>query len=87
MKRVSSVVSAVDMDGYFMAANATAKRISSGKVRVLPDSANGCSYDVREKSQERSESRLSLEGVEEFQYRLASCRSRKPAFGHCCDRP
>ncbi|KAF5751866.1 hypothetical protein HS088_TW02G00885 [Tripterygium wilfordii] len=92
MKRVSSVVSAADMAVYFMAANSAAKRISGGKVRALPESAGGCSHDVREKSPERSESRLSFEGMEEFQvpefkYRLASCRSRKPALETIREEP
>ncbi|KAF5745218.1 hypothetical protein HS088_TW07G00801 [Tripterygium wilfordii] len=92
MKRVSSVVTAADMAVYFMVANSAAKRISGGKLKVLPESGGGRSDDVGENSPERIESGLSFEGVEEFQvsefkYRIASCRSRKPALETIREEP
>ncbi|GMN38695.1 hypothetical protein TIFTF001_007929 [Ficus carica] len=40
MRRVNSVITAADMAVFFLAANSAAKRISGGKVRILPDSGN-----------------------------------------------
>ncbi|XP_038875190.1 uncharacterized protein LOC120067712 [Benincasa hispida] len=84
MKRVNSVVTAADLATFFMAANSAARRISSGKVRVLQENWN------QQESVEESEARprisdgnegprLSLEGIEGFpMHRLSVCRSRKP---------
>jgi hypothetical protein len=88
MKRVNSVVTAADMAALFMAANSAAKRISGGKVRILPDSGGG-----RQEAAEESGSRLSLEGVDEglaspeFNYRLSVCRSRKPGLETITEEP
>ncbi|EXB65606.1 hypothetical protein L484_025872 [Morus notabilis] len=48
MRRVNSVITAADLAMFFMAANSAAKRISGGKVRILPDS--GVSNNTRELS-------------------------------------
>lgn len=93
MKRVNSIVTAADMAVVFMAANSAAKRISGGKVRILPDSGSGgaqkeaSSYAAAEvEESDVRGSRLSLEeGVEglsglEMKYRLSVCRSRKPVL-------
>ncbi|KAJ4821889.1 hypothetical protein Tsubulata_048538 [Turnera subulata] len=98
MKRASAVVSAADMAVFFMAANSAAKRISGvkSKIRVLPES--GGVGNVQEISsqgssdQEGGSSRLSLEGVEEFQmqeykYRLSVCRSKKPMLETIKEEP
>ncbi|KAE8692361.1 hypothetical protein F3Y22_tig00110840pilonHSYRG00158 [Hibiscus syriacus] len=71
MKRLNSVVTAGDMAVLFMAANASAKRISSGE-------ATGNIGNEEESS--TGGSKLSLEGVEEFKYRLSVCRSRNPSL-------
>ncbi|XP_039072121.1 uncharacterized protein LOC120219377 [Hibiscus syriacus] len=78
MKRLNSVVTAADMAVLFMAANASAKRISCGNVSNEEESSMGGP-------------KLSLEGVEEFKYRLSVCRSRKPSLEtikeeHVCSR-
>ncbi|XP_059448623.1 uncharacterized protein LOC132179848 [Corylus avellana] len=79
------------MAALFMAANSAAKRISGGKVRILPDSEGG-----REEvgaAAEESGSRLSLEGVDEvfaspeFKFRLSVCRSRKPGLETITEEP
>ncbi|GAV83424.1 DUF4228 domain-containing protein, partial [Cephalotus follicularis] len=96
MRRVNSVVTAVDMAALFMAANSAAKRISGAtKVRISPESG---SRDVQERRHERDErleegenggSALILEGfpLREFQYRLVSCRSRKPMLETIKEEP
>ncbi|PRQ40221.1 hypothetical protein RchiOBHm_Chr4g0433741 [Rosa chinensis] len=88
MRRLSSIVTAADMTIFFIAANSAAKRISGGKVRILPEAQAVQNDEEEEKSQSgdgegQGPARLSLDGVEglqvaEFQYRLAACRSRKP---------
>ncbi|KAG4202276.1 hypothetical protein ERO13_A05G317100v2 [Gossypium hirsutum] len=83
MKRLNSVITAADMAILFMAANSSAKRISSGKVRVLPETGNV----EEEKEKSMGGSRLSLEGVEEFKHRLSVCRSRKPSLETIKEEP
>ncbi|XP_061365046.1 uncharacterized protein LOC133308441 [Gastrolobium bilobum] len=96
MRRVNSVVTAADMAVFFLAANSAAKRISAGKVRVIPD--NGGRGGQQDKSAEESSEamsvennvvpRLSLEGVDSgFQYRLNCCRSRKPVLETINEEP
>ncbi|KAG2700795.1 hypothetical protein I3843_06G013400 [Carya illinoinensis] len=95
MRRVNSIITAADMAIVFMAANSAAKRISGGKVRILPESGTSgkqeeaSSYEAAAAAVEESEvrgSRLSLEdGIEglsglEMKYRLSVCRSRKPVL-------
>ncbi|KAL6190398.1 hypothetical protein ACLB2K_036796 [Fragaria x ananassa] len=96
MKRLSSIVTAADMTIFFIAANSAAKRISGGKVRILPE-AQAVQNNDKENNQSsdregESPARLSLDGVEglqvaEFQYRLAACRSRKPLLETIKEEP
>lgn len=95
MRRLSSIVTAADMTVFFIAANSAAKRISGGKVRILPEAQavqNDSTSEEEEKSQGQGPLRLSLDGVEglqvaEFQYRLAACRSRKPLLETIKEEP
>ena len=98
MRRLSSIVTAADMTIFFIAANSAAKRISGGKVMILPEAqALHKNVDEEEKSQSgdgegEAPLRLSLDGVEglqvaEFQYRLAACRSRKPLLETIKEEP
>ncbi|KAK8479524.1 hypothetical protein V6N13_074984 [Hibiscus sabdariffa] len=77
MRRLNSVVTAADVAVLFMAANASAKRISSGKA----------TENVNEEESSTEGSKLSLEGVEEFKYRLSVCRSRKPSLETIKEEP
>ncbi|KAI3453092.1 hypothetical protein Pfo_009755 [Paulownia fortunei] len=78
MRRVNSVVTASDVAVFLMAANSAPKRISGGySVRISPEAAALTVDD----SSEDGRPRLSLEGVApEYQYRLAVCRSKRPAW-------
>ncbi|KAF4394271.1 hypothetical protein F8388_005905 [Cannabis sativa] len=103
MRRVNSIVTAADLAVFFMAANSAAKRISGGKVRILPESGagNGKVGNCVEQSggdedQEKGQttSSLSFDGLEafdqivpEFKYRLAACRSRKPMLETIREEP
>ncbi|XP_030499746.2 uncharacterized protein LOC115715087 [Cannabis sativa] len=103
MRRVNSIVTAADLAVFFMAANSAAKRISGGKVRILPESGagNGKVGNFVEQSggdedQEKGQttSSLSFDGLEafdqivpEFKYRLAACRSRKPMLETIKEEP
>lgn len=95
MRRVNSAVAAADMAVFFMAANSAAKRISAGKVRILPE---GVAADIDQSVKDEGEGeaggpRLSLDGIEgfdqvsEFKYRLAACRSRKPMLETIKEEP
>ncbi|KAI4313837.1 hypothetical protein L6164_026786 [Bauhinia variegata] len=96
IRRVNSIVTAPDMAVFFMAANSAAKRISGGKVGVLPDNSGGVAQQQQQVVEESSEvvsvdngvPRLSLDGVESgFQYRLSYCRSRKPVLETISEEP
>ncbi|XP_041009874.1 uncharacterized protein LOC121253986 [Juglans microcarpa x Juglans regia] len=99
MKRVNSMVTAADMAVFFMAANSAAKRISGGKVGILPESGfaqEGATLAAAAATTEEGEiggSRLSLDaGIEElsvpeFKYRLSVCRSRKPLLETIKEEP
>ncbi|XP_061991067.1 uncharacterized protein LOC133709367 [Rosa rugosa] len=97
MRRLSSIVTAADMTIFFIAANSAAKRISGGKVRILPEAQAVQNDEEEEKSQSgdgegQGPARLILDGVEglqvaEFQYRLAACRSRKPMLETIKEEP
>lgn len=98
MKRLNSMVTAADMTVLFMAANSAAKRISGGKVRILPDTSTDAQATEPETSaavnarETVDGSRLNLEEVEgfqaaEFKYRLAACRSRKPMLETIKEEP
>ena len=90
------MVTAADIAVPFMAANSAAKRISGGKIRVLPaeggggESHWGESGEVKPHSMgvENEVPRLSLEGVESgFPNRLSYCRSRKPVLETINEEP
>ncbi|GMY18497.1 hypothetical protein FCV25MIE_13736 [Fagus crenata] len=94
MKRVNSMVIATDMAMLFIVANSAAKRISGGKIGILPVSGGGDtqSVAVAAEGSEVEGPRLSLEGVEgfsapEFQFRLSVCRSRKPMLETIKEEP
>lgn len=75
---------------FFMAANSAAKRISGGKVYVMPENARvSAAAEAEGNSQgENGGPRLSLDGVESgFQYRLTYCRSRKPVLETINEEP
>ncbi|KAL6295148.1 hypothetical protein ACE6H2_003290 [Prunus campanulata] len=80
MRRLSSIVTAADMAVFFMAANSAAKRISGGKVRILPENGREGGEMVGAESGKESLDdqdqdgrgdqgplRLSLDGVEGLQ--------------------
>jgi hypothetical protein len=92
MRRVNSIVTAADMAVLFMAANSAAKRISGGKVRILPESgAGGNKSEVAEAESNVKEESDEVEGfdqvVPEFKFRLAACRSRKPMLETIKEEP
>ncbi|RVX12629.1 hypothetical protein CK203_011678 [Vitis vinifera] len=96
MKRVNSVVTAADMAVYLLAANSAAKRISGGKVRILPESGGDGSEEVAVATaaveNEAGCSRLNLDEVEgfpvsEYKYRLAMFRSKKPLLETIREEP
>ncbi|KAJ9708336.1 hypothetical protein PVL29_000402 [Vitis rotundifolia] len=96
MKRVNSVVTAADMAVYLLAANSAAKRISGGKVRILPESgadgSEAAAVATAAVENEAGCSRLNLDEVEgfpvsEYQYRLAMCRSKKPLLETIREEP
>ncbi|KAL5553368.1 hypothetical protein UlMin_040769 [Ulmus minor] len=76
MKRVNAIVTAADMAVFFMAANSAAKRISGGKIGILPETS-GCvgnakdvmevvDYQEIENGDHDQGMGLSLDGVEGF---------------------
>ncbi|KAE8691987.1 hypothetical protein F3Y22_tig00110864pilonHSYRG00346 [Hibiscus syriacus] len=73
MKRLNSVVTAADVALFFVAAKSSGKIISSGNINDEESSTEG--------------SKLRLEGVEEFKYRLSVCRSRKPSLETIKEEP
>lgn len=89
MKKLNSAVSAADMGALLLTANAAAKRVSGGKVRmILPE------YDVEEKENMAMESqpKLNLDDIEEysspeFVHRLSMCRSKKPLLETIAEEP
>ncbi|KAG2709500.1 hypothetical protein I3843_05G221300 [Carya illinoinensis] len=98
MKRVNSMVTAADMTVFFMAANSAAKRISGGKIGILPDSRfaqDGAALAAAATAEdgEIGGSRLSLDaGIDElsmpeFKYRISVCRSRKPLLETIKEEP
>lgn len=94
MRRVNSIITAADMAVFFMTANSVTKRISTSKVRTLPEVAVGTeavSVDSWPEN-ESGQSRLSFEEVggfpiTEFHYRSAMCRSRKPMLDTITEEP
>ena len=102
MRRLNSVVTAADLAVLFMAANSASKRISGGKVRILPESGgdggSGIEANYVDNDHHQTDNKgtttLSLDGVEgfdqvvpEFKYRLAACRSRKPMLETIKEEP
>lgn len=91
MRRVNSIVTAADMAVLFMAANSAAKRISGGKVRILPESGGGNTSGVAEAESNLKEESDEVDRfdqvVPEFKYRLAACRSRKPMLETIKEEP
>ncbi|KAF7822284.1 uncharacterized protein G2W53_027739 [Senna tora] len=81
MKRVNSRVTAADMGALLLTANAAAKRVCDGKVKILPE---------KEKEEEEKDTmiegklKLDLEDIieessrSEFMHRLSMRRSKKP---------
>ncbi|KAK2981987.1 hypothetical protein RJ640_007579 [Escallonia rubra] len=95
MKRVNSVVTGADMAALFMAASSANKRISGCKVRVQPQAAaataseGGGSYGDSEVGRPRLSLEEIVEGfpTQEYKYRLAGCRSRKPLLDTITEEP
>lgn len=86
MRKLNSLVTAADVAVFLMAANSAPKRITGGGVvKVSPEMA----AEVEEVSSGGviGRSRLGLEGVDEYKYRLASCRSRKPGLETITEEP
>ncbi|KAI4346945.1 hypothetical protein L6164_007807 [Bauhinia variegata] len=96
MKRLNSTVTAADMGALLITANAAAKRVSKGKVGMLPE--NNADEKMIENWQENmaaqveSQPRLSLDDIEdfsreEFMHRLSLCRSKKPLLETIAEEP
>ncbi|EEF34303.1 uncharacterized protein LOC8265010 [Ricinus communis] len=86
MHKKNSFVTASDLGSLFMTANSAVKRVSSGRVRVLPDDTKLVDDD------EVVVPRLSLEGMEEvsmpeFRHRISMSRSRKPLLETIDEEP
>lgn len=97
MKRLNSLVTAADMGTLFLAAKSAAKRISGGRVRILPESGQAETPvrvvdDSRESSPALSP-KLSLEEIEgyssdpEIRQRLSMSRSKKPLLETIVEEP
>ncbi|XP_043695816.1 uncharacterized protein LOC122646345 [Telopea speciosissima] len=99
MKRLNSVITAVDMGVLLITANSAAKRASGGKLRILPESG-GCTARVAPVStavnnlqgSEEGLPKLKLDDIEdfsvqEFKHRLSVCRSRKPLLETITEEP
>ncbi|KAJ4973044.1 hypothetical protein NE237_006218 [Protea cynaroides] len=99
MKRLNSVITAVDMGVLLMTANSAAKRASGGKVRNLLESSGGAarvspdSSDVNNlQGNEESLPRLKLDDLEDFSFqqfkhRLSISKSRKPLLETITEEP
>ncbi|KAI4352145.1 hypothetical protein L6164_006425 [Bauhinia variegata] len=96
MKRLNSVVTADDMGALLITINASGKRVSKGKVRILPE--NDVEEKMRENWQENmaaqieSKPRLNLDDIEdfsisEFMHRLSMHRSKKPLLETIVEEP
>jgi hypothetical protein len=91
MRRVNSIVTPADMAAFFMSASSASKRISNGKVRVIPEVVTPVTESAESEVQ-NERSILSLDEIEgfelsEFRFRLASCRSRKPTLDTITEEP
>ncbi|KAK6921657.1 PADRE domain [Dillenia turbinata] len=82
MKRLNSVVTAADVALLLIGANSAAKRIAGANVRISPEYEEN-----RESPAAETSSRMSLEDVEGFPYRLSVCRSRKPTLETISEEP
>lgn len=90
MNRLNSVVKAADMAALFVAANSSAKRVSLGGVKILPE----CGGDMQsvQSTEKRSVPKLNLDDIEEFstpefKHRLSMCRSKKPLLETIIEEP
>lgn len=83
MRRANSLVTAADVAVFLMAANSAPKRIAGAN--------NGKISPEAEAASPSSESRLEvlfLEGAApEYQFRLASCRSKRPGLDTIVEEP
>ncbi|KAL3830835.1 hypothetical protein ACJIZ3_019637 [Penstemon smallii] len=84
MRRLNSIVMAADVAVFLMAANSAPKRILGGSVVKISPEAQVAEV---EGLSENGRSRLNLEGVDECKYRLAVCRTRKPALDTITEEP
>ncbi|KAF7132798.1 hypothetical protein RHSIM_Rhsim09G0068600 [Rhododendron simsii] len=85
MKRVNSVATAADVAVFLMAAKSAAKRISSGNVRISPESGG----DLEETPATTVGIEVGGVGfpVPEYRYRLSACRSRRPMLDTITEEP
>ncbi|XAR52480.1 hypothetical protein NMG60_11020592 [Bertholletia excelsa] len=90
MKRVNSVATAADLALGIMAANSAARRITGGKVRILPES--GGVPRNNSPGNEIQVSRLGMDDAggfseQEVKFRFGPCRSRKPTLDTIAEEP
>ncbi|MCE3052064.1 hypothetical protein HAX54_051495 [Datura stramonium] len=91
MKRLNSLVSAADLGALFLTANSVSKRVSFGRVKILPE----CTEEANYKSKYDDKinlPKLKLEDIEEFstpefKHMLSMCRSKKPLLETIAEEP
>lgn len=97
MKRLNSMVTAADMGALLLTTNAAMKKVSGGRVRVLPESYNNNNVEEKESDdmaaiESLSPVKLELDEIEEFSrpefiHRLSMCRSKKPLLETIAEEP
>lgn len=94
MKRFNSIITAADMGDLLIAANATMKKVSGGKARVLPEGCDNYSIDNSLGCKESSYYDMKdNEEVDEFSKpefvvrRLSMSRSKKPMLETIVEEP
>ncbi|KAH6754948.1 hypothetical protein C2S52_009618 [Perilla frutescens var. hirtella] len=94
MSRLNAVVTAADMGALFLAANSSAKRVSRGSVRILPECGAGDMQIVQSTAEKRATAPklINFSDIEEFsspefKHRLSMCRSKKPLLETIAEEP
>lgn len=87
MKRLNSFVSAADLGALFLTANSVSKKVSFGRVKILPE------YTEEPKFDDKIDlPKLKLDDIEEFstpEFKkiLSMCRSKKPLLETIVEEP